>query len=226
MQNWYINIEKGKDCLSKHRLWPALRSFNKALKECPVSQSEHLYKLFFYLGVTLKKLGLSNIAIRSWCNARKIKKSGYSSKMLKRFSNAYGMAKQKTSNLDDWKAFYSIQLAKYLKMKPGGKLSSNAEKDMISDLILDSWKELLKTRRFDTMSPEDKMSVFNCTNIIFPVYIPPDLIKNEQIHVNFRKKKKMSMNDRCICGSGLTYGICCGHNINEEELFSGHFDTE
>ncbi len=43
------------------------------------------------------------------------------------------------------------------------------------------------------------------------------------IAVNFQTKKKVKLSDRCLCGSGLPYIICCGRTPGKEELMSGIF---
>ncbi|WP_319414683.1 hypothetical protein [Marispirochaeta aestuarii] len=51
--------------------------------------------------------------------------------------NDYGMLRQMSSELDDWNAFYSVQLKKYLESKRSRKIGSQGEKDMIWDLIFE-----------------------------------------------------------------------------------------
>ena len=80
---WQKDFIKGKLHLSKHEPEKAICFFKKALKVCPVFKKNDLNKILFYLGITLKKIGLSTSALRTWCTAGKLVKDSYASKMLK-----------------------------------------------------------------------------------------------------------------------------------------------
>ncbi|MEW5817783.1 MAG: hypothetical protein AB1798_20605, partial [Spirochaetota bacterium] len=220
--------QRGKDYLAKHKPENALKSFKKALETCPVQHGKDLSKVLFYLGVTLNKLGMPDIALKSWVASLKIVKTSYSGKMLKRFSNEYGMARQENEEQNDWAAFYSIQLAKYLRSKRTGKIGTIAEKDMIRDLIFDYWKDLKTGGSLDAKSSEEKIEIFQRFEIVFPFIIIPNHIQsrnfvNDPIAVNFNHKKRVSPGSRCFCGSGLMYNLCCGRTPGEDELLNGVF---
>ncbi len=70
----------------------------------------------------------------------------YVSYLSIRFTNCYGMERQDTTEADDWQAFSSIQTARYLLGKNKRTFATLAEKDMIGDLIRDSWQELVECR--------------------------------------------------------------------------------
>ena len=93
MDTWKLHFKKGKESLAKHCPRNALRELQIALEQCPTKENSSLAKIMFYIGITLKKLGAPNGAVKSWVVAQKLNKTGYSAKMLKRFVNEYGMTK-------------------------------------------------------------------------------------------------------------------------------------
>jgi protein-disulfide isomerase-like protein with CxxC motif len=143
--------------------------------------------------------------------------------MVERFANWYGMEKQTDPQLDDWKAFFSIQLARYLEKKSTRKLGTVAERDMITDLIYDYWKELKKSGILEEKEYGEKLDIFKEVEIIFPSLVVPDEGKNQPIPVDFRRKQHVNSTDRCHCGSGLPYSVCCGRTPGLDELECGIF---
>lgn len=224
MESWKRHFKKGKEKLSKHSPETALRELQLALEQCPTKENSSLAKLMFYIGITLKKLGAPNGAVKSWVLAQKLNKSGYSTKMIKRFVNEYGMTKQNTAFEDDWKAFHAIQLEKYLNLKESRGISSIIERDVITDLIWDRWNALTLNNTLYGMTTEDKIEFFQNVEIIFPVNGKQKKYSNAGcIHVNFAQKQRLGTSDRCFCGSGLPFGKCCGRTPGEDELCNGSY---
>lgn len=219
METWERHFKKGKDNLSRHSPRNALKELQIALEECPAKENRNLAKVMFYLGITLKKLGVPNGAVKSWVIARKLNKTGYSAKMIKRFVNEYGMTKQESSYQDDWKAFHAIQLSKYLELKIGGEISDPAERDAITELIWDSWNRLCDLYTLHELSTEEKIEYFHGVKIFFPIEGNQENSRRFScIHVDFHEKQRISTSDRCSCGSGLLFGQCCGRTPGEDEL--------
>ena len=217
-------LADGKAQLSRHDPHAALRSLERGLNACSVHHRRELSAILYYLGIALFRLGNRAGALRSWTTSSKLtKRGGYARLMLVRFSNPYGMVRQRTAELDDWKAFYAIQLKRYLDCKHTRKIGSFAEHDMISDLILEYWRELTKGGRLADKSPEEKIELFRQTQVIFPSFVIPEWGDLSVIPVNFARKTRVSASDRCSCGSGLPYMMCCGRTRGEEELLSGSF---
>lgn len=200
----------------------ALKCFETAIAACPVARSRELSKVLFYLGITFKKLGMSSCAVKSWCVSYKLDKNNYAGALLRRHVNDYGMAKQENRELDDWRAFYAIHLARYLSQKASGKLGTDAEKDMIWDLILDAWKDIRNSFKLGEITPEIKLGIFRKSRIVFPSFNVPNVEpENDTIAVDFSRKKRISFGDLCCCGSGLPYIICCGRIADQNELPNG-----
>ena len=218
MSCWQGQLLRGIEQLSKHDTQKALSCFQKALEDCPADQGAGLSKIFFYMGVTLKKLGMDASALRSWSIGRRLDPKGHAGKMFKRYANGYGMQKQTTTVLDDWKAFYSVHLERYIQTKRSGRIGTAAEKDMILDLIFDYWTDLTHTGALCGKSPLEKMVIFRKVKIVFPFFVVPKRIEERVIPVHFSKKKRLSAGDPCFCGSNLPYFLCCGRASGEEEL--------
>jgi uncharacterized protein YchJ len=232
MKNWSVYLQRGKEHLARHAPDKALDDLETALELCPVESTKSLSKVLFYLGVALTKIGCSNSALKCWLTSQKLHKTSYATKMIKRFSNEYGMIKQQTERLDDWKAFYSIQLAKYLRTKKNNDFTNAAEKDMIDDLIRDYWEKLNATDLLESKTHEEKLGLFKRVKIVFP-FVVDRIAENaaaregsgfhDVIPVNFREKQSLTPSDRCFCGSGLSFGMCCGRTPGEDEVQCGIF---
>ena len=221
---WTVEYDKGLDALARHRPADAVRSLQGALEECPPSRSKDLHQICLYLGIALRRVGYPHSAIKSWTSGQRLNKRGHSRKMLSRFTNCYGMDPQSTSDADDRQAFSSIQIARYLMCKNKRTFSTLAEQDMIRDLILDSWKQLRSTGTLAGKSSCEKMEAFRSIRIVFPsVVLSEPQMNGSVISVNFQKKERVGLSDRCACGSGMPYMLCCGRTPGREELLTGIF---
>ena len=200
MQTWQSDIKKGVRHLSRHQPDKALGFFCKALERCPVAQSRSLSRLLFYLGVTLRRLGCVDSAVKSWLLSYKLTKDSFSLKMIQRYANTYGMAKQADEERDDWRAFFSLQLSRYLVTKKHKRFSCDAERDMVRDLIYDHWLQLKKRHLLSGKSPEEKEKLFQAVKIVFPFVVVPDQLIHPVVHVDFRHNRKVELHDRCPCG--------------------------
>ena len=216
-----LHIDRGIRFLSRHSAQDALASFSHALAICPVSDKKTLCRVLFYLGVTLNRLGFRDSAIKSCLASRKMSKNGYALKMLRRFANAYGMERQTCPGLDDWRAFYSLHLSRYLSSTRRNGFSSLAERDMIRDLIADNWIDLKQSGILSGKSEEEKRQIFQTVKIVFPAVA--GFSGDPVVFVDFVRGKKITPGDRCLCGSGLNFLSCCGRIKGEEELLSGQF---
>jgi hypothetical protein len=215
---------KGLDFLARHRPEDAVRSLHAALEECPAAKPHELYNICFYLGIALRRIGYPQAAIKSWISCQRLIKRGRIKKMLSRYTNCYGMDRQASSEADDWQAFSAIQIARYLCCKNKHAFSSEAEQDMIIDLIRDAWHDFLRSSSLDGKSGSEKMEAFRTLHIVFPtlVFTGPH-INGRIISINFRTREKVFLTDRCSCGSGLAYMMCCGRTPAKEELLTGVF---
>ena len=220
MLHWYKDFEKGKMFLSQHNPEKAIKFFEKAVKECPVKNKGELSDVLFYLGIALKKLGFPNCAVKSWNIGKKSKKKSKSGKMIEQFSNDYGMVKQKTGKLDDWKAFYAIHLNSYLNSRPSRKIESDAEKDAVEDQIYLYWTKIISNEGFYKKRPEEKLVIFRTAKIFYNIESP---LTNKVISVDLLRKTEITDDSRCSCNSGMPFLKCCGRIKGEDECLFGLF---
>jgi hypothetical protein len=221
---WLRHYGQGLGSLAHHRPVEAVKSLQTALEECPPSRSRDLYQICLFLGVALHRIGFPQSAIKSWVSCQRLNKRGPTRKMLSRYTNGYGMERRGSSDADDWQAFSSIQIARYLLGKNKRTFSTAAEQDMIMDLVKDSWIELRSRQDLARLSSCEKIEAFRAARIVFPAVVFSDHVGDEAvIAVNFQTKQKVGLTDRCSCGSGMPFMLCCGRTPGREELLSGSF---
>ncbi len=215
----------GKRLLAHHRPRVALEYLRQSVKRCPVSQRHELVMRLLYLGIALKKVGMPSSALKTWKTARTVAPRSYAGRMADRFINDYGMLRQANRSLDDWNAFYAIQLRKYLSSKRSRKLGSQGEKDMIWDLIYEYWQGIVHSGVLCNKDLCEKLELFESIRIIFPYFSLPleDEEEQEVIAVDFHRQYRVNGSDPCPCRSGLAYSQCCGRTPAEEELLFGLF---
>jgi hypothetical protein len=226
MQNgpWARHYDRGLGSLARHRPGEAVKALQTALEACTPSKSRDLYKICLYLGVALQRVGFPQSAIKSWISCQRLNKRGPTRKMLSRYTNCYGMERQDSTEADDWQAFSSIQTVRYLLGKNKRAFSTRAEQDMIRDLIRDSWTALRRSTDLSSLSGCEKMESFRTVRIVFPtVVLTEPHLDGPVIAVNFQTKQRVGLNDRCSCGSGMPFMLCCGRTPGKEELLSGRF---
>ena len=232
MESWLVDYHRGVRWLHRHRPLRALAYLERALLTIPTdrcrtigfsSRRQDLARLFHYLGIGLRKVGMRNRAIASWVESARLIKRNSVRRKLSLVTNPYGMARQDTSEGDDQQAFYGIQLARYIRSKQSHRLGTRAEIDMIAELIDEYWERLSSTLNLDRMSCEQKLRLFRDTVIVFPFLTVPVELKTEDLAVNFCQGRRVSDGDRCVCGSGLPYLLCHGRTPGTDEALVGKF---
>lgn len=221
MEDWKRNFMRAKNRLAKHRPEEALKYFEEALSGCPVSRANELSRIFFFLGITLRKLGLPESALKSWSAGYRIAKNSSAGRMLKRFQNEYGMKRQSTSEEDDWNAFYAIHLNRYIRGKRSGSMGTLAERDMINDLIRERFLLLREEYPLEELSAPEKYHLFHSVLIIFPRISPAAAGVEDPVGVNFLAKERILPDDSCFCGSGRPFMQCCGRSPGVQEIMNG-----
>jgi hypothetical protein len=217
MNNWYGPFRRGCKALAKHKTTIAIKEFRYALEYCPVTASKEMARILFYLGLALDRSGQSGLAAKSWVNARKLVRSGPFSELYTRWINEYGMRKSGNPQLDDYRAFQSVQVFRYLSKRGTGRFCSEAERDVVYAVIDDAWKLIAKSRVLYSLSCSQKIALFKKAKLDFPYLYAEDLLQDEcePIVGNFKRKSpgsspRLREDDPCPCGSGLPYRQCCG----------------
>ena len=215
METWRLESELGFIELSRHRPRQALAHFGRAMSACPERRCAELARILFYLGITLQKMGFSDQALRSWLVSQKLQKRGFTRKMLERYANGYGMTRQSSREEDDWQAFYAIHAGRYLSKRAAQSFGSEQERRWMADLIRSHWDELRSTRDLEGMSDGEKSRLFRRMAIPFPSFV--SVADRGVIPVDFARRRRVAMEDRCPCGSGLRYCACCGRIPGPEQ---------
>lgn len=178
---------------------------------------------FYELGVALRKAGMHNRAIGCFVESARLHKRGFARRKLLRSTNAYGMARQASQEVDDQQAFYGVQLGRYVRSKQSHRLGTRAEIDMIAELIDDYWDHLRSSGALAGRPPGEKLRIFRDTVIVFPFLTVPEALKTEDLAVDFVSGRRLEAGDRCVCGSGLPYMLCHGRIPGTDEVLTGRF---
>ncbi|MFW5814047.1 MAG: hypothetical protein ACOCWX_01255 [Spirochaetota bacterium] len=233
VESWLVDYRRGLRWLRAHHPVRALALFERALAQIPTdrrrslaagtSRRHDLSRLFYYLAVCLRKVGMRNRAVGSLVESVRLEKRGRARRKLLRVTNAYGMASQPAREIDDQQAFYGVQLARYIRSKQSHRLGTRAEIDMIAELIDEYWERLRRTVDLRRLSCEQKLRLFRETVIVFPFISVPEQLKTEDLAVDFCHGRRLGPRDRCVCGSGLPYLLCHGRTPGTDEALVGKF---
>ena len=223
MDEWKLQLDRGIRMLARHNPREAVPCLRLALDACPPERTAELHRICFYLGIALRRAGHAQTAIRSWLSCTRLKKRGHTRRMLERLVNGYGMARQASEGGDDWQAFRAIQLSRYLATRNKRAFSTDAERDMVSDLIRDYWRSVERSGATAGMDSCRKRDCFRRTRIVFPTVVLPESGAGGLVAVNFRTQQRILDDQECFCGSRLPYAICCGRTASCEELTGGPF---
>jgi hypothetical protein len=74
---------------------------------------------------------------------------------------------------EDWRRFYVIQLHIYLSGKRSGRIGTDAEGDMIRDLLSIYWEEIIASGILNNMNLLEKVSLFRSIQVDFPFIDAP-----------------------------------------------------
>lgn len=222
----YATVFKRAMLEMKHnKVKPALRDLRLSIWLCPVSHKKELSNILRHLGIALNKIGFKGAALKAWSDSCKITKNKSSRDAIKRLTNNYGMPKQKSRCMDDWRAFYSIQLKKYLGMKRSSKLSNRAEMDMVRQVISQAFLNLQSRGLLAKKGCEEKKKFFYNQQVVFPTGNDPlqknDTQNKQCIIIDFDTHKPIKPETPCYCGSKLAYKTCCGRIPSLDELLCG-----
>lgn len=210
--------------MGEHRPDLALRPLRAATDSCPAREPGVLAERLYWLAVALLRLGRSELAIKSLASAQKLRPRGLPRRAYELRANPYGMPRRASPELDDFYAFYSIQLCRYLGMRPGRRFADHAEKDAITRIVAQSWNDLRGPGRLEGLDAGGKLRLFTAWKVPFPAMMggstqaPRAAACAEPVAVDFRRGKVMGSEDRCRCGSGLPYRLCCGRTTSPCEL--------
>ncbi|GAB1457862.1 hypothetical protein MASR2M48_31700 [Spirochaetota bacterium] len=165
----------------------------------------------YWLSLALRRIGKDGLALKALSSAQRLAPRGYARSMYQRLANAYGMPRSSCTEHDDYRAFCSIHIRRYLERVPYRSFSSQEESDQVLTILADAWLRLGFASTLAEADCNERLKQFREARISFPrLRATPDIITGKTIDVNFYHGRLMNPEDRCSCGSGLPYRMCCG----------------
>ena len=210
------DLRKGLRELSAHRPDRALRLFRSSVESCSATHPAELEKRLYWLAMALLQLDQVELALKSLASAQKLRPRGMARRAYLLRANDYGMPRRASPDLDDFYAFYSVQVCGFLARKQGRRFSSEEEKDAVTRLVAFAWQGLKKGGSLAGLGPGEKLDLFRGQRNVFPDFVVDGRRQvgstggSFTITVDFRRSRTVKPNDSCSCGSGLPYRLCCG----------------
>ena len=217
---WRQQFNNGRRALRSHRNRRALEFLTAALASCPVTGRVELAAVLRSLGFACARLGRRDAALRCWVDAQRTHKDPHLARLIRACSNDHGMARQGHRLLDDWRAFHSLQLARYVRAKVHPRLGA-AETDMLRDLLWGHFTELVRSGVLHGRTAEQRRQLFAGMQISLPLLLPAATAPERVVAVDFVRRRRALDADPCVCGSGLPYVVCCGRIPTSEEIAIG-----
>jgi hypothetical protein len=214
-------IRAGMLALKRKDPRTATEILREAVDVCSVERKAVLSRALYWLSVGLLRERRMETALRSLSSSQRLSKRGFARALYLRFSNDYGMLRRGCASEDDRAAFYSVHLSRYFEGRARRSFASECERDVIHALIGDAWKVLQKSSMLCGRSAIEKARIFRAVKIVFPGAMPRADVADWTIPVNFRSGTRLVATDQCFCGSGLSYGRCCGRSAGISELERG-----
>lgn len=155
-----IEFNRGKRYLAKGLVGKAVAAFSRCLLANERGATSVQARCLYWLALALLRAGEKELAADAWKRARSLVATGKIKATYERRVNAYGMYRSSCQEMDDWLAFRKIQLERYLVSKKTDSFASQAERDAISDLLFDVWKQVQSTGRLKNMPCAAKLALF------------------------------------------------------------------
>lgn len=204
-------FQKGRRALATHDPVTALRSLREAVDGCSATNRAELARRLYWLSIALLRLGKDGLAIKALASAQRLTPRGAARSMYMHVANDYGMPKAACQEHDDYRAFCSIHIRRYLERAHASRFSSQTEAEAVLKIIADAWLRIQATSDLHQSSCTDKIRLFRETSIEFPRLRSMTTASNARvIRADFVRGRAVADDDRCPCGSGLPYRQCCG----------------
>lgn len=164
-------LRQGLRDLSGHRPDRAVGALRESLESCPAAKVGRVALVSYWLALAELRLDRPELALKSLAQARKLRPRGLGAKIYARRVNSYGMPRRSSSDVDDFYAFYSIQVCSFLSRKPGRRFGSESEKDTVTRLVSFAWQGLKGSGRLRGLGVEEKLALFRDWPGVFPSFV-------------------------------------------------------
>ncbi|MBN2875226.1 MAG: SEC-C domain-containing protein [Spirochaetales bacterium] len=201
---------QGKRALAAHDAVAAIRLLRIAVDGCPASRRAELAHRLYWLSIALRRLGKEGLAIKALASAQRLAPRGSARELYAHVANGYGMPKAACEEHDDYRAFCAIHVRRYLERVPDRRFASQEEIDEVLTVIAGAWLRLNEAEAVGDSPCDDKLKTFEDLSIEFPTLRPRAGSVGKIIAADFVRGRAMQADDRCPCGSGLPYRMCCG----------------
>ncbi|HOX17086.1 MAG TPA: hypothetical protein PKW82_01405 [Spirochaetales bacterium] len=209
----------GRRALARHRDLEALRLLRSSVDALPPG-SRFLAKRLYWLGIALLRLGRKDLAVKSLASAQKLAPRGHARSLYGRMVNGYGMAKSTCEDHDDFRAFYSIQASRYLGDRKAFR--DELEREAVSRSLADAWLAIASSGLLEGLDCSGKLKFFRKVDAMLPSAMPDARGEAARVvPVDFRRERRLDPADRCSCGSGLPWRMCCGRTSSPAERTRG-----
>ncbi len=205
----------GRRALARHRDLDALRLLRAAVDALPPG-SPLLSGRLYWLGIALLRLGRKDLAVKSLASAQKLAPRGHARALYGHMVNGYGMAKSSCEDHDDFRAFFSIQAARYLGERRAFR--DELEREAVSHSLADAWLAISSSGLTEGLDCAGKLELFRKVDARIPATMSDARAESARIvPVDFRRERRIHPADRCTCGSGLPWRMCCGRTSSPSE---------
>ncbi|PKL25795.1 MAG: hypothetical protein CVV47_03890 [Spirochaetae bacterium HGW-Spirochaetae-3] len=197
--------------MASHDAATALRALRSAVAACPATDRAELARRLYWLSIALRRIGKDGLAVKALSNAQRLAPRSRARTLYERFANGYGMPKSSCVEHDDYRAFCSIQIRKYLERVPDGRFADQDEIDTVLTMIADAWLKLYASTAISSVDCDEKLRIFREAGVAFPALRETRAARPGRVIVaDFYRGRTQRTADRCLCGSGLPYRMCCG----------------
>ncbi|HUW69773.1 MAG TPA: SEC-C metal-binding domain-containing protein [bacterium] len=204
-------FQKGRRALASHEPVAALRSLREAVDGCSATNRTELARRLYWLSIALRRLGKDGLAIKALASAQRLAPRGTARSMYLHVANDYGMPRAACQEHDDYRAFCSIHIRRYLDKTHARRFSSQTEAEAVLKIIADAWVRIQSRTGLGNSSCTEKIRLFRETSIEFPMLRSLEHAASGRIiQADFARGRAVGADDRCPCGSGLPYRQCCG----------------
>ncbi|HBO41980.1 MAG: hypothetical protein A2087_07785 [Spirochaetes bacterium GWD1_61_31] len=123
----------------------------------------------YWLAIALRRLARQPLAVKALDSASQLTPRGYIRRSFLAITNGYGQPKCLCEEHDDYRAFFTIQVRRYLATVPGQKFFDATEMEAVLGIIAKAWLGLQRQPDAAGWSCGQKLEFFKNIRVVFPV---------------------------------------------------------